>query len=125
MRVEQRVGRATPGCLAAATALLAALNGPASAQDRPQPAERPRARDSGVLVGGLPTGSYNAITDVSGVLVGHHTVWASFGDDLRAVVDDLRDSDEARSIEQQVAQFLGVRSGTAREPAINRNGWST
>jgi D-aminopeptidase len=35
-------------------------------------------------VGGLPTGSYNAITDVSGVLVGHHTVWV--GDSIRTGV---------------------------------------
>ncbi|MBA3563109.1 MAG: P1 family peptidase [Gammaproteobacteria bacterium] len=35
---------------------------------------RPRAREAGVVVGILPTGAHNAITDVSGVLVGQTTV---------------------------------------------------
>jgi D-aminopeptidase len=33
-----------------------------------------RARDLGIVVGGLPTGPYNAITDVDGVRVGHTTI---------------------------------------------------
>lgn len=36
--------------------------------------ERPRARELGVMIGSLPTGPYNAITDVGDVRVGHHTV---------------------------------------------------
>ncbi|MCP5112904.1 MAG: S58 family peptidase, partial [bacterium] len=36
--------------------------------------ERPRAREAGVIVGTLPTGRWNAITDVRGVRVGHTTV---------------------------------------------------
>ena len=39
------------------------------------PAQRARARDLGVNVGVLETGKWNAITDVSGVLVGHFTLW--------------------------------------------------
>ena len=35
---------------------------------------RPRARDLGIVVGVLPPGNLNAITDVSGVRVGHATV---------------------------------------------------
>ena len=35
---------------------------------------RPRARELGVTVGILPTGTLNAITDVDGVLVGHTTI---------------------------------------------------
>jgi D-aminopeptidase len=35
---------------------------------------RPRIRDAGVVVGILPTGPLNAITDVSGVRVGHTTI---------------------------------------------------
>lgn len=35
---------------------------------------RPRLRDLGIGIGGLPTGPHNAITDVPGVLVGHTTV---------------------------------------------------
>ena len=52
-----------------ALALLVAA-GPALAQ----PAERPRARDIGLVVGILPAGPLNAITDVEGVRVGHATV---------------------------------------------------
>src|SRR5262245_3972043 len=40
--------------------------------DQPQP--RPRARDVGLVVGVLPPGPLNAITDVPGVLVGHTTL---------------------------------------------------
>ncbi len=36
--------------------------------------ERPRARDLGIVVGALPPGPSNAITDVPGVTVGHATV---------------------------------------------------
>ena len=36
--------------------------------------QRPRARDLGLVVGTMKTGTYNAITDVKGVLVGHSTV---------------------------------------------------
>lgn len=36
--------------------------------------DRPRARDIGIVVGVLPTGQHNAITDVPGVRVGHATV---------------------------------------------------
>jgi D-aminopeptidase len=37
-------------------------------------APRVRARDLGIVVGTLPTGPLNAITDVAGVLVGHATI---------------------------------------------------
>ena len=39
-----------------------------------QPSPRPRVRDAGILIGDLPTGKLNAITDVPGVSVGHATV---------------------------------------------------
>jgi D-aminopeptidase len=39
------------------------------------PAARRRVRDLGLVVGELPPGSNNAITDVRGVRVGHRTVW--------------------------------------------------
>ena len=45
---------------------------------------RPRARDLGLQVGILPTGKFNAITDVKGVRVGHHTV--KIGSDIRTGV---------------------------------------
>jgi len=36
--------------------------------------QRPRARDIGIVVGSIPTGPLNAITDVAGVRVGHTTI---------------------------------------------------
>jgi D-aminopeptidase len=45
---------------------------------------RPRAREFGVTVGILPTGTLNAITDVDGVLVGHTTIVR--GDNIRTGV---------------------------------------
>jgi D-aminopeptidase len=45
---------------------------------------RPRIRDAGIKVGILPTGPLNAITDVSGVMVGHATVIR--GDNVRTGV---------------------------------------
>ncbi len=47
-------------------------------------AERPRARDIGLVVGIFPTGPLNAITDVAGVRVGHSTVIK--GNDIRTGV---------------------------------------
>jgi D-aminopeptidase len=46
--------------------------------------ERPRARDAGLVVGVLPTGPLNAITDVAGVAVGHTTLIR--GNDIRTGV---------------------------------------
>jgi D-aminopeptidase len=46
----------------------------AGAGAAPPEKERPRARDLGLKVGILPTGTLNAITDVAGVLVGHKTI---------------------------------------------------
>lgn len=45
---------------------------------------RPRARDIGLKIGILPTGSLNALTDVPGVLVGHTTIIR--GDNIRTGV---------------------------------------
>jgi D-aminopeptidase len=49
-----------------------------------QSAERPRARDAGVVVGVMQPGPLNAITDVAGVRVGHTTVVE--GDSVRTGV---------------------------------------
>lgn len=46
--------------------------------------DRQRARDLGIETGILPTGNWNAITDVEGVLVGHKT--RIEGDDIRTGV---------------------------------------
>lgn len=45
---------------------------------------RPRARDVGLFIGSLPPGTWNAITDVAGVRVGHVTV--SIGDSINTGV---------------------------------------
>ena len=50
----------------------------------PPEKERPRARDVGLKIGILPTGTLNAITDVAGVLVGHKTIIQ--GDNVRTGV---------------------------------------
>lgn len=46
--------------------------------------KRPRAREAGVIVGVLPTGPLNAITDVAGVAIGHTTIVK--GDSIRTGV---------------------------------------
>ena len=38
--------------------------------------QRPRPRDCGIVIGLLPTGAHNAITDVPGLRVGHATIAA-------------------------------------------------
>jgi len=60
-------------------ALLASLTGVAFGGS-----PRPRPRDLGVIVGILPPGPNNAITDVAGVLVGHATLIA--GENVRTGV---------------------------------------
>src|SRR5207302_4731769 len=47
-------------------------------------AKRPRAGDLGIVVGVLPPGPLNAITDVAGVAVGHTTL--NKGDNIRTGV---------------------------------------
>jgi D-aminopeptidase len=58
--------------------LLLLLTGVTLAADE----DRPRARDLGLVVGTIPTGPLNAITDVAGVRVGHSTIVE--GDDIRS-----------------------------------------
>src|SRR5258705_5167733 len=53
--------------------LLPLLTTTLTAQSPPPP-PRPRARDIGLVVGSLPPGALNAITDVAGVRVGQTTV---------------------------------------------------
>jgi D-aminopeptidase len=70
----------------AAAALMFAITIPSSAQTDVSGGEeyRPRARDVGVAPGILAPGPLNAITDVSGVRVGHVTIFE--GDDVRTGV---------------------------------------
>jgi len=53
---------------------FATLIGFAMPMNSQTPSERPRAREAGIIVGSLPPGPLNAITDVAGVRVGHTTV---------------------------------------------------
>ena len=57
----------------------------------PSGENRPRARDIGLVVGVLPTGEHNAITDVAGVRVGHATLIE--GDDIRTGVTAIIPAD--------------------------------
>lgn len=50
--------------------------------------KRPRLRELGIEIGILPTGPLNAITDIPGVTVGHHTLIE--GDDVRTGVTVVR-----------------------------------
>jgi D-aminopeptidase len=66
------------GCMALLSAASLCCSAFVAAQTRP------RARDLNITPGVYPTGKLNAITDVSGVLVGHTTVIA--GDNVRTGV---------------------------------------
>src|SRR6266508_4044715 len=48
--------------------------------------DRGRARDLGIVIGTIPTGPRNAITDVAGVRVGHATVVRDPAPDGRGAV---------------------------------------
>ncbi|MCL7713409.1 P1 family peptidase [Stenotrophomonas mori] len=54
--------------------LLSALVAVGAAASTHAAEQRPRARAAGVVIGTLPTGPHNAITDVAGVGVGHATL---------------------------------------------------
>ena len=79
----QKPARACALALLSTLAIVSLSATPASSsQDETAP--RPRARDAGVVVGVLPPGPANAITDVAGVLVGQVTVRE--GDSVRTGV---------------------------------------
>ncbi|MBU7576776.1 MAG: P1 family peptidase, partial [Flavihumibacter sp.] len=54
------------------------------AQEKPDPAAPKTARELGLEIGVMATGKWNAITDVTGVKVGHHTLVQ--GDSVRTGV---------------------------------------
>lgn len=64
---------ACAGVSAARSAVAADAPAPSAASPAAE-ANRPRAREAGVVIGVLPTGPRNAIVDVPGVAVGHATV---------------------------------------------------
>jgi D-aminopeptidase len=80
---RSKMKKSTNGFLAFSFLILFSFI-PAPAVSNTQEARRPRAREAGVIVGILPTGPLNAITDVKGVAVGHSTLVS--GDNVRTGV---------------------------------------
>jgi D-aminopeptidase len=64
--------------------VLAVLLAAGSILEAQTPSPRPRAREAGVIIGTLPAGPLNAITDVAGVRVGQVTV--AIGDSINTGV---------------------------------------
>ena len=83
---------------------------------------RARAREIGIQIGDLPTGTHNAITDVAGVKVGHVTLNA--GDSVRTGVTAILPSDDIWTARLFGAAYTihgnGEATGIAR---INQAGW--
>ena len=83
---------------------------------------RARARDIGIEIGNLPTGPYNAITDVTGVKVGHVTL--NEGDSIRTGVTAILPNDDIWKVRLFGAAHTihgnGEATGIAR---INQAGW--
>jgi D-aminopeptidase len=70
--MKTNIWRRTTALACGLTSMLF-VSGIAGAQSKPEPAS-PRARDAGIVIGILPPGRDNAITDVAGVRVGHATL---------------------------------------------------
>lgn len=83
---------------------------------------RVRARDIGIQIGSLPTGTHNAITDVAGVKVGHVTL--NDGASIRTGVTAVIPSDDIWTARLFGAAYTihgnGEATGIAR---INQAGW--
>ncbi|MDX1578832.1 MAG: P1 family peptidase [Gemmatimonadota bacterium] len=84
MRGDARGTGSGPALRLAVAGWLAAAAAAAPSLIEGQAYERPRAREAGVVIGRLPTGPWNAITDVPGVRVGHRTLF--LGDSIRTGV---------------------------------------
>ncbi len=86
------------------------------------PNGRARARDIGIKIGTIPTGTHNAITDVAGVKVGHVTL--NEGDSIRTGVTAILPSDDIWTARlfgaAHVIHGNGEATGIAR---INQAGW--
>jgi len=92
-------------CLIVAAVLFTALD---SRAQTPATNQRPRARDAGVVVGILPTGTLNAITDVQGVLVGQTTLVR--GDNIRTGVTAILPHD-GNMFQKKVPAAIFVGNG--------------
>ena len=77
---------------------------------------RARARDLGIVPGSLPPGQYNAITDVSGVRVGHTTLVEGTGirTGVTAIVHDRLTSSQTLSAGLAVGNGYGKIVGTTQ-----------
>lgn len=73
------MARRSSGCVTSLFAICLLITGTVTPQT-----PRPRARDLGLKIGVLPTGTLNGITDVAGVAVGHTTLIR--GDNIRTGV---------------------------------------
>src|SRR5256714_3768750 len=84
--------------------------------------KRPRAREAGVIIGVLPTGPLNAITDVAGVALGHTTIVK--GDNVRTGVTAILPHGGNLFREKvQGAVFIGNAFGKlAGSPQVNELG---
>ncbi len=91
-----------------------------SAEETESP--RARARELSIRIGTLPTGEYNAITDVPGVKVGHVTL--NEGDSIRTGVTAILPHDDIWKVRLFGAAHTihgnGEATGIAR---INQAGW--
>ena len=103
--VHPRLHRPVPTPNLGAFVLMLMLAVPAAGQAEP---ERPRAREAGVVVGILPPGLLNAITDVEGVRVGHATVIE--GDSVRTGVTAILPHGE-NVFEHRVPAAIHVGNG--------------
>ena len=92
------------------------------AEQHPDDTPRVRARELGIHIGHLPTGEYNAITDVPGVKVGHVTL--NRGESIRTGVTAILPSEDIWKVRLFGAAYTihgnGEATGIAR---INQAGW--
>jgi D-aminopeptidase len=101
--------RLVPACLALIVAVCVASDViEAGEAPEAQAAARPRAGQLGIRIGILPAGPNNAITDVAGVLVGHHTLWS--GEDVRTGVTAILPHD-GNLFQQKVPAAIVVGNG--------------
>ena len=80
---------------------------------------RGRARDHGVVIGTLPTGPHNAITDVAGVMVGHATIISDTPTVARTGVTVIQPND-GRIFEERVVGNDFVLNGAGELSGITQ-----
>jgi D-aminopeptidase len=80
-------------------------------------AQKPRARDLGISIGVLPTGTLNAITDVAGVRVGHTTIIK--GDSVRTGVTAILPHD-GNLFQQKVPAAIYTGNGFGKLAGVTQ-----